>query len=838
MKILLIDGNSMINRAFYGVRPLTAPDGTPTNALVGFFNTVLKVSGEEKPDGIAVCFDVHAPTFRHKLYDAYKAGRHPTPDELIVQIGILKELLDLLGIRRVELEGYEADDLLGTLSLAAAENGDEATVLTGDRDALQLAGDRVKIKIATTKAGQPLTLDYDPLKIELDYGVPPKAMIDVKALMGDKSDNIPGVAGIGEKTALALIAEKGTLDALYAGLPAMKLTPSVRQKLEAGKDSAYRSRILAEIDRHVPLTYAPASLVPSVPDRRAAYERFSSLGLQSLIARLDLAEGGRDGENKAPDRETRDFPADWTPSGPTAFLLAEGALSVFDGESLFRAGSGDAGYEDLLRRYFASEGKKATHDLKSALALLLARGIEGKGDFFDTLTAAALLNADQDLPALSRRFLGAEPGKNGEAPAVFLLEEKLRPLLMPYEKLYYGIELPLSRVIAKMETAGFTVDSAALKEYGEGLSLIAKDDEEKIYAMAGEKFNILSPKQLGEVLFEKMGLPALKKTKSGYATDADTLKKLRPGNEIIDWILDYRTVTKLKSTYADGLLKGISEKDGRVHSTFYQTGAVTGRLSSAEPNLQNIPVRTPLGRELRKMFAAAPGCLLVDADYSQIELRLLAHISGDETLIAAFNEGKDIHALTASQVFGVPPDKVKPEMRSRAKAVNFGIIYGISDFALAEDIGVSRAAAREYIAKYFETYPGVRRWREEIVVFAREYGYVETLFGRRRTLPDIKAKNFNLRSAQERMAQNAPIQGTAADVIKLAMVKLDERLAARFPEAKLILQIHDELIVETPEKDAEEVRELVVETMENAVSCRVKLLADAHVGKTWYEAKG
>ena len=839
MKILLIDGNSMINRAFYGIRPLTAPDGTPTNALVGFFNTLLKVSGEEKPDGIAVCFDVHAPTFRHKLYDAYKAGRHPTPDELIIQIGILKELLDLLGIRRLELAGYEADDLLGTLSLSAAENGDEATVLTGDRDALQLAGDRVKVKIATTKAGQPLTVDYDPLKIELDYGVPPKAMIDVKALMGDKSDNIPGVAGIGEKTALSLIAEKGTLDALYADLPEMKLTPSVRQKLEAGRESAYQSRVLAEIDRHVPLDFQLASAVPAVPDRKAAYDRFSALGLQSLIARLGLAGNGeKETEAKEPDRETQAFPEDWSPSGPTAFFLTDDAFSVFDGEKLFRAESGEEGYEDRLRHYFGTEGAKATHDLKSALARLLARGVEAGGDFFDTLTASALVGTEQDLPALARRFLGREPGKNGEAPAVYALTEELRPLLKPYEKLYYGIEIPLSGVIAKMETAGFALDTASLKEYGEGLALIAKDDEEKIYAMAGERFNILSPKQLGEVLFEKMGLPVQKKTKSGYSTDADTLKKLRPGNEIIDWILDYRTVTKLKSTYADGLLKGVSEKDGRVHSTFYQTGAVTGRLSSAEPNLQNIPVRTTLGRELRKMFAAAPGCLLVDADYSQIELRLLAHISGDETLIAAFNEGRDIHALTASQVFGVPLAEVKPEMRSRAKAVNFGIIYGISDFALAEDIGVSRAAARDYIAKYFETYPKVRKWREEIVEFAREYGYVETLFGRRRSLPDIKAKNFNLRSAQERMAQNAPIQGTAADVIKLAMVKLDEELTRRFPEAKLILQIHDELIVETPEKDAEEVRKLVVGIMENTVSYRVKLQADAHVGKTWYEAKG
>ena len=839
MKFLLIDGNSMINRAFYGVRPLNAPDGTPTNALVGFFNTYLKVTGEEKPDGCAVCFDVHAPTFRHKLFDAYKAGRHPTPEDLIVQIGLLKELLDLLGIPRVELAGYEADDLLGTLSLSAAERGDEAVILTGDRDALQLVGDRVKVKIATTRAGVPLTVDYDPLKIELDYGVSPRALIEVKALMGDKSDNIPGVPGIGEKTALSLIAEKGTLDALYEDLAGMKLTPSTRAKLENGKESAYQSRVLAEIDRHVPLDFSLDGAVPAPPDPAAARERLEKLGLYSLIQRMALSGTG-EAAAAAPARDftPEDFPADWTPAGPTAFYLTREGLFVADGERLFAAEEKSEGYDALLRRYFASEEKKITHDLKSALALLLERGIGGKGDFFDTLTASALIGSEQALPALTRRYLREEIGKNGEAPAILRLEKELRPLLLPFEKLYYGIEIPLSRVIAKMEEAGFTLDAEALKDYGEGLSLMARDDEEKIYAAAGERFNILSPKQLGEVLFEKMGLPAGRKTKSGYSTDADTLNKLRPGHEIIGWILDYRTVTKLKSTYADGLLKGISPKDGRVHSTFYQTGAVTGRLSSAEPNLQNIPVRTPLGRELRKMFAAKPGYLLVDADYSQIELRLLAHISGDETLIAAFNEGRDIHALTASQVFGVPLSEVRPDMRSRAKAVNFGIIYGISDFALAEDIGVSRAAAREYIARYFETYPGVKRWREEIVEFARENGYVATLFGRRRSLPDIRAKNFNLRSAQERMAQNAPIQGTAADVIKLAMVKLDERLAESFPKARLILQIHDELIVEAPAEEAEEVKKLVAETMENAVSYRVKLLADAHVGKTWYEAKG
>lgn len=837
MKLLLIDGNSIINRAFYGIRILTAPDGTSTNALLGFFNTYLKVTAEEKPDGVCVCFDVHAPTFRHKLYDAYKAGRHATPPELLEQMPILRELLDLLGIPRLELAGFEADDLLGTLSQRCEEAGQQAVILTGDRDSLQLVGEHTKVKLASTKAGQALTEDYDPLRILLDYGVTPHQLIDVKALMGDKSDNIPGVPGIGEKTASALIARCGDLDTLYKDVPGLGLTPSVTKKLTEGKESAYKSRVLAEIDRHVPVEADIFAMTPAMRDVSAAYDRFASLSLFSLIDRLGLKKEEKKAVANLSVPTQEKMPEDYVPAGETAFYLSPDGLAVADGERHYTALEREEGYESLLRVYFESEQPKTTHDLKSALSLLLERGIEAKGQFFDTLTASSLLGGEQALASLAARYFGITSVTGKEAPVILALTKELRPLMKPYERLYEGIELPLSRVIAGMEYEGFLLDTAALADYGEGLALIAADDEKRIYEIAGEKFNINSPKQLGGILFEKLGLPVIKKTKSGYSTDADVLNKLKEKNEIIGLILEYRSLTKLKSTYADGLPKGISPRDGRVHSTFYQTGAITGRISSSEPNLQNIPVRTPLGRELRKMFTAAPGRLLVDADYSQIELRLLAHISEDESLIRAFKEGVDIHALTASQVFGVPLTAVTGEMRSRAKAVNFGIIYGISDFALAEDIGVTRREAKAYIERYLDSYPGVRRYMKEIVERARENGYVETLFGRRRYIPDIKAKNFNLRSAAERVALNAPIQGTAADVIKLAMVKLHERLEKDFPGSKLILQIHDELIVETPENMAEAVREAVVEVMEHTVDCRVTLEADAGIGKTWYQAK-
>ena len=827
----------MINRAFYGIRILTAPDGTSTNALLGFFNTYLKVAAEEKPDGVCVCFDVHAPTFRHKMYDAYKAGRHPTPPELLEQMPILKELLDLLGIPRMELAGYEADDLLGTLSQMCEDAGMEAVVLTGDRDSLQLVGEHTKVKIATTKAGQALTEDYDTLRIFLDYGVSPHQMIDVKALMGDKSDNIPGVPGVGEKTALGLIARTGDLDTLYRDVPGLGLTPSVTKKLIEGKESAYRSRVLAEIDRHVPVETDIRAMAPKIGDVDAAYDRFASLGLFSLIERIGLKKEAKKKVLSLSLPQAEPFPASYQPEAETAFYLTPDGLAVADGEHLYTALEGEEGYSLFLRSYFENRSPKTTHDLKRALSLLLDRGIEAGGTFFDTLTASALLGGEQDLKSLAIRYYGLESVTGHEAPVILALTKEFRPLMKPYEKLYEGIELPLSRVIAGMEHEGFLLDTASLKDYGEGLALLAADDERRIYEIAGEAFNINSPKQLGVILFEKLGLPVIKKTKSGYSTDADVLNKLKEKNEIIGLILEYRSLTKLKSTYADGLPKGISPRDGRVHSTFYQTGAITGRISSSEPNLQNIPVRTPLGRELRKMFTAAPGYLLVDADYSQIELRLLAHISEDENLIRAFREGVDIHALTASQVFGVPLMGVTGEMRSRAKAVNFGIIYGISDFALAEDIGVSRREAKEYIEKYLDTYPGVRKYMKEIVEKAGENGYVETLFGRRRYIPDIKAKNFNLRSAAERVALNAPIQGTAADVIKLAMVRLHEKLEKEYPGARLILQIHDELIVETPEELAEDVKNAVVEVMENTVNCRVTLEAEAGIGKTWYQAK-
>ena len=837
MKFLLIDGNSMLSRAFYGIRLLTAPDGSFTNAVLGFFNTYIKVVSEEKPDGVCVCFDVHAPTFRKEMFDAYKAGRSPTPPELIAQIPLMKELLDLVGIARLELAGYEADDLLGTLSQMMEETGHEAVILTGDRDSLQLAGDRTKVKIATTKAGQPITVDYDPLKIMLEFGVMPKELIDVKALMGDRSDNIPGVAGIGEKTALSLIAQNHSVDALYENLEGQTLTKSVRAKLEAGRESAILSRKLAEINRRVPVDFKPEDAILSGETKPEAFDRFSALGLFSLLDRLGIQKDESTAVPALEYPESEPFPADFMPGEKTAFTLTPDGFTVFDGTNLYAKLTDEEGYHDLLGVYFGSAGEKITHDLKSAHSLLLWEGLEAVGPFFDTLTGAAVLSLPQDLKSLARRYYGEEPENGKEAVAAYALEAEFRPLLEDFRELYYDMEIPLSRVIAGMEFYGFSLDTETLADYGSALALLAADNEERIYAIAGEKFNIHSPKQLGEILFEKMGLPVIKKTKSGYSTDAEVLKKLAPRSEIINLILEYRSLTKLKATYADGLARGVSERDGRVHSTFFQTGAITGRISSSEPNLQNIPVRTPLGRELRKMFVAPPGYVLVDADYSQIELRLLAHIAGDDNMIEAFEEGQDIHTLTASQVFGVPPFAVTPEMRSSAKAVNFGIIYGISDFALAEDIGVSRKEAKEYIERYLESYPGVKQYMKDVVEKARETGYVETLFGRRRYIPDIKAKNFNLRSAAERIALNAPIQGTAADVIKLAMIKIHNRLKTDSPRSRLILQIHDELIVEAPEEEVELVKRLVKEEMESVVRYRVTLEADAGVGKTWYEAK-
>lgn len=837
MKFLLIDGNSMLSRAFYGIRLLTAPDGSYTNAVLGFFNTYIKVAAEEKPDGVCVCFDVHAPTFRKEMFDAYKAGRSPTPPELIAQIPLMKELLDLVGIARLELAGYEADDLLGTLSQTMEKTGHEAVILTGDRDSLQLAGDHTKIKIATTKAGQPITVDYDPLKIMLEFGVMPKELIDVKALMGDRSDNIPGVAGIGEKTALSLIAQCHGITDLYEALEDLNLTKSVRAKLEAGRESAFLSRKLAEINRNVPVDFKPEDAVLPEAAHKDAYDRFSALGLYSLMERLGIR---KEGEEKVPTLvypESEAFPPEYLPGERTSFSLTPDGLSVYDGKALYTMLAEEEGYAALLAAYFGGKGEKITHDLKSAHSLLLWEGLEAEGPFFDTLTGAAVLSLPQELKVLARRYYGEEPEPGKEAVVIYALAEEIKPRLEAFHALYYDMEIPLSRVIAGMEVFGFELDTEALADYGKALALLAADNEARIYSLAGETFNIHSPKQLGEILFEKMGLPVIKKTKSGYSTDAEVLKKLAPRSEIIGLILEYRSLTKLKATYADGLARGISERDGRVHSTFFQTGAITGRISSSEPNLQNIPVRTPLGRELRKMFVAPPGYVLVDADYSQIELRLLAHIAGDEAMLEAFEQGQDIHTLTASQVFGVPPFAVTSEMRSSAKAVNFGIIYGISDFALADDIGVSRKEAKEYIERYLESYPGVKRYMQDVVEKAREDGYVETLFGRRRYIPDIKAKNFNLRSAAERIALNAPIQGTAADVIKLAMIGIHRRLRDESPRSRLILQIHDELIVEAPEEEVELVKRLVKEEMESVGSFRVVLEADAGTGKTWYEAK-
>lgn len=856
MKLLIIDGNSIINRAFYGIRLLTASDGTYTNAVVGFLNTYLKVYAEENPDGVCVCFDLPAPTFRHIMFDGYKAGRHAMPEELKPQILLLKEILDLLGIQRLELEGYEADDLLGTLSARCEEKSCEAVILTGDRDSLQLAGPNTKIKINTTKSGQPMTTDYDVKKINEDFGIQPPQLIEVKALMGDKSDNIPGIAGIGEKTALSLIKETGNIEELYRRLEELKLTKTTAEKLINGKDSAFISRKLAEINRNVPVDFDISASVPKVPDGNKLYDKFVSLGFESLLKRMKL-EKTAGMESKGEPASAIECPFTRTFGETTSFILESdgeipSALTVYDGINVCRTIKEDEEFAENIKAYFNSEGAKASHDLKKVYRTCFCAGIETCGSYFDTFLAAYILNKPQDIYQLASLLLPgkslppSEPGfTDRDIPAeqrvyaeiifglVPILKEGLRK--ENTEDLYYSIELPLAKVLAEMEYWGFSVDPRMLKEYGILLDKAAKEDERQIYASAGTEFNINSPKQLGEVLFEKLGLPVIKKTKSGYSTDADVMEKLNGKHEIISLILEYRSLTKLKSTYTDGLLKVISPADGRVHSTFYQTGTATGRISSSDPNLQNIPIRTELGREIRRMFIPAEGYLLADADYSQIELRLLANIARDSVMMKAFEDGDDIHTITSSQVFGVPLSEVTSSMRSKAKAVNFGIVYGISDFALADDIKVSRYEAREYINKYFETYPQVKEYLDSIIKIAKEQGYVETIFNRRRYIPDINSKNFHLRSAAERIALNTPIQGSAADIIKLAMVRLSKRLKKEKYDARLILQIHDELIVEVREDQAEKVCAVLKEEMENAVSLSVELPVEAHTGKNWLD---
>ena len=872
MKLLVLDGNSIINRAFYGIKLLSTKDGTYTNAVYGFLNILGKLKDDVAPDAVAVAFDLSAPTFRHKAYADYKAGRKPMPDELRQQMPVLKRLLGLMGIKRLEAEGFEADDILGTEARACTEAGNQCFIATGDRDSLQLVGDGVSVLLAATKGGRPDTTVYDTAKIDETYGVSPRQLIEVKALMGDHSDNIPGVPGIGEKTALDLIRRFGSVEKIYAGLTQLDIKPGVRLKLEKGRDSAIMSRELAIIHTDAPVPTDIDALMPAPADEAGLYALLAKLEFFKYIEKMGLRPDGASAQSKGDsgtaavtvvrdaqqlakkcrDAGRADFCAEYVPDGEPE------AVSLCADGSLFTAlPDTTEGYSGLLLKLADDRSLKLrTHDIKRLWRCLLASGFNTQRDprtVFDTMLAGYLLNPLASsyeperlcgelgigLPETAAEGLPQEAARSArDALAVSLCADKMAQELHEngQEKLYYDIELPLARVLAEMEHTGFRVDAAGIAGYGEKLGDKLDAMQEQIYGMAGYRFNINSTKQLGEALFIKLGLPPKKRTKTGFSTNAEVLESLRSYHPIVDVLLEYRQLSKLKSTYTDGLLKVIGQ-DGRIHTSFTQTETRTGRISSVEPNLQNIPVRSEAGRELRRFFIPADGCVLIDADYSQIELRLLAHIADDKAMIEAFNSGVDIHALTASQVFKMPLDYVTPVMRSRAKAVNFGIVYGIGAYSLSQDIGVSVKEADRYIKNYLETFSGVRDYMEQIIKQAYDKGYVETLLGRRRALPELASSNRNVRAFGERVARNTPIQGTAADVIKIAMIRVRDRLYREGLKARLILQVHDELIVEAPQDEVITASRIVCEEMENAMPLSVKLKADVHAGPSWYDAK-
>ena len=869
MKLMILDGNSIINRAFYGVRLLSTKDGVYTNAIYGFLNILERLRADEQPDALCVAFDLKAPTFRHLAYDGYKATRHPMPEELAMQMPLMKEVLGAMNIPIYECEGWEADDILGTAGEICAREGADCVIVTGDRDSLQLVTDRVTVKLVTSKSGQTITTNYTPDVFRAEYGFDPVRLVDLKSLMGDSSDNIPGVAGIGPKTATSLLLEYGTLDGIYEHLPEIK--ESVRKKLEKDREQAYLSYDLATIRKNAPVDFIPERNLVREVDNDALYALFHRLEFTRLIARYGLhaPQEAPKPQEKLEAVYTCEIVKDAAQAREIAAKLSKKHyvnLTASDDVSKIAVQLEDAGFlfsgeavldNDFMSTIFGASVKKVTHDCKPLMRKLFERGIPADGFIFDTALAAYDLDAtrgDYKLDDVFSQYCGTQigyaeeqtVGKEAAEQAALLAQSaavaalyevlpgKLRECGM--EKLYYEIELPLCAVLARMETRGVLVDQMALVAFGNMLEVGIQKDQADIFRYAGQEFNINSPKQLGEILFERLGLPPVKKTKSGYSTNAEVLEKLKSRHPIVEAILDYRTLTKLKSTYADGLVKEIAD-DGRIHTTFQNMVTATGRLSSTEPNLQNIPVRTELGSEIRKMFVPKDGWVFVDADYSQIELRVLAHIAEDAHMQAAFTSGMDIHTATAAQVFHVAPEDVTPLMRRHAKAVNFGIVYGISEFSLAEDIGVTRKEAKAYIENYLQNYAGVREYMKNIVAQAKQDGFVTTMFGRRRNLPELKSSNFNIRSFGERVALNTPIQGTAADIIKLAMIHVDKALREQKLQARLVLQVHDELIVECPIEEREQVTALLTEQMEHVAKLSVPLLAEAKSGASWYEAK-
>ena len=861
MKLLVIDGNSILNRAYYGIKPLTTKEGQYTNAIYGFLTTLMKLLAECEPDHAAVAFDLKAPTFRHKAYSGYKANRKGMPPELASQLEPLKELLGYLGYRIVTCEGFEADDILGTLASACTKHGCECVIATGDRDSLQLVSDTVSVRLAATKFGKPEVTLYDTDKIKEVYGVEPKQLIDIKAIQGDSSDCIPGVAGIGPKGAGELIAKFGSLDGVYENIGSPEIKQGTRKKLEEGKDSAYMSLMLGTIRTDAPVDTELSRYAIEKGDRAAAARLMARLELFSLIKKLGL-ENEASHISSAPDKKTEinelvhaEPPALDTLlkqlAGKTCDILAQtdeqgiASIELCADNKIYSADRFTEGFESFIDGLLCDETiKKRTDDSKRLFAAAIRNGTECRSVVFDTSLAAYLLNpnsSDYTIERLVQEYETA-PYKCDTDSRLAMLVPLCGRLKKEIDsngqtKLLDEIELPLARVLADMEYSGFEVDKKGIADYGKTLQRDIDRLQSEIYEKAGQEFNINSPKQLGAVLFESLGLPAKKKTKSGYSTNAEVLEELRDYHPIIDMILEYRALTKLKSTYCDGLLKVIAP-DGRIHSSFNQTETRTGRISSTEPNLQNIPVRTERGKEFRRFFTAKDGCVLVDADYSQIELRVLAHIADDRNMLDAFRNGEDIHTATAAKVFGLPKDMVTPTLRSRAKAVNFGIVYGIGAFSLSKDIGVSRKEAEGYIKSYLALYSGIDKYMKDVVEKAKKDGYVTTMFGRRRYLPELTSSNFNMRAFGERVARNMPIQGTAADIIKTAMIRVYDRLKRENMRSRLILQVHDELIVEAPEDEALKAAALLSEEMENAVSLSLKLTADAGIGKTWFDAKG
>ena len=840
MKLLILDGNSVINRAYFGVKPLTTREGLYTHAIYGFLNILERMEKEEQPDAVCVAFDLHGPTFRHLKYDGYKATRHGMPEELAQQMPVMKQVLKAMNIPIYECQGWEADDVIGTVGRICSNNDWECVIVTGDRDSLQLIDENIHVKLVISRPGQTTATLYTKEKFKDEYGFEPKKMVDLKALMGDTSDNIPGVAGVGLKTATDLLLKFDSLDGVYENINDNSIRPKLREKLENSKDSAYLSYDLATIRCEAPIDFEPIDAVIRPYNKPELYALFVKLEFVKLIDRYGLRDAGIS-STKTQKMASKLAEIDCLPCNGDAsiYIAQDGTVGVAckDGVCVFTPMEVQMGIQ-------LPNGNLICHDMKTTMHTMDSMGLKNGNFAFDTALAAYDLNPSQsDYPVskLATNFLGisVEDGDAGAcAEAIWHLRDVLTEELQKADMLdlYQQIELPLCPVLYSMEKAGVAIDRKQLEEFGVMLSRRIADCESVIFGYSDGPFNINSTKQLGELLFDKLGLPPVKKTKTGYSTNADVLEKLKNKHPIIPAIMDYRMLTKLKSTYADGLLKVIDD-DGRIRTTFQNLVTATGRLSSTEPNLQNIPVRTDLGAEIRKMFIPKVGHVLVDADYSQIELRVLAHIANDETMQEAFRSGMDIHTVTASQVFGVAPEAVTPLQRRNAKAVNFGIVYGISEFSLAEDIGVSRYEAKDYIDSYLANYHGVRNYMKDVVVKARENGYTQTLYGRKRFIPELTSTNFNIRQGAERIALNTPIQGTAADLIKLAMIRVHQALKDNYPEATLLLQVHDELIVECPEELAADVAALISKEMEQVASLRVPLTAEAKWGSSWYDAK-